>query len=261
MGPIYYSSTHPHGGYQNCLNCGTPYSTGTIDPYHWESCSSCYEYYVPIMCQVDTAYTEIYGDTYMLEMSDTMSNINNPFFRKWGITFDRVISRVYELPLDSCNCSRFSICLNDDDHHSDDCHNGYGDDPTVLPQHFRNIYWNLQYVKNNYPLGSYELMLTATGKNCCRIKEGLHNANVKGIGELDGNYTFVELTGSMLVNVRLIQHEISHNYSCEDTNNPPYSCTPGQNCIFNGGFDNNSNYNIDTIWCDACAIRFQSNLH
>ena len=64
--------------------------------------------------------------------------------------------------------------------------------------------------------------------------------------------TFFNFAGS----VRVIQHELSHNFGCVDG-----ECTTGSSCIMNGGFDNNSSYNLSNIWCSNCIADFDASLH
>ena len=52
------------------------------------------------------------------------------------------------------------------------------------------------------------------------------------------------------------QHELSHNFGCVDG-----ECTTGSSCIMNGGFDNNSSYNLSNIWCSNCIADFDASLH
>ncbi len=179
------------------------------------------------------------------------ANVQYPFNNKWAITFNRTYMHIHNLAIDSCplaygtgcnttNCG--SRCVN----------------TSSTNNHHKNMYRNYYQVINDIPITGYDLMLTVSASNMCYSSGGSHSTGILGLGAVSGDYSFVKnnTTRGMRLNVRVIQHELSHNYGLHDN-----SCSANENCIMSGGFDNNVNYNLQSIWCTSCTNSFDSSLH
>lgn len=55
------------------------------------------------------------------------------------------------------------------------------------------------------------------------------------------------------LNIRRIQHEVSHAFGCQDNEKDGHYCTPGQRCIMHSGFDTIATYDLPSIWCAECC--------
>jgi len=58
-----------------------------------------------------------------------------------------------------------------------------------------------------------------------------------------------------ILNVRIMQHELSHNFGMN------YNVACNAACIMSGGFDSNPSFSTSDIWCDNHAGQFNRNLH
>jgi hypothetical protein len=217
------------------LTCGTTaYAATTVD----------------ITCQMDASYRSEYT-SYVSNMTSTMANVEYPFSNKWGITFNETYMNINNLPIDSCSLAYGTACTTSSCGSS--CVNSSSSD-----NHHKNMYRNFYKVEDDIPITGYDLMLTASASSMCYNKDGVHSTGILGLGYVGGEYTFVKnnTTRGMKLNVRVIQHELSHNFGCVDG-----ECTTGSSCIMNGGFDNNSSYNLSNIWCSNCIADFDASLH
>ena len=205
---------------------------------------------VDITCQMDASYRSEYPN-YVSNMSSTMANVGYPFYNKWGITFNETYMEIYNLEIDSCLLSYSTACTTTNC--GSTCVNTGN-----LPNHHKNMYLNFCQVKDNIGITGYDLMLTVSASSMCFEYNNAHNTGILGLGDVSGQHTFVKnnTTRGMRLNVRVIQHELSHNYGCYDD-----TCPTNSNCIMNGGFDNNYQYNLQTIWCTKCTSDFDASLH
>ena len=64
-------------------------------------------------------------------------------------------------------------------------------------------------------------------------------------------------------NTRLLQHELSHNFGVRDHSGSIYisRCTPDEDCLMNGDFFNNHEYDRTDIWCRRHREEFNASLH
>lgn len=206
---------------------------------------------VTITCQMDASYRSEYS-SYVSNMTSTMTNVGYPFNNKWSITFSKTYMDINNLAIDSCTRSYGTACAVGSPCGTT-CVN-----TSSSSNHHKNMYRNYHQVINDIPITGYKLMLTVSASNMCYQSGGSHSDGILGLGATSGDYSFVKnnTTRGMMLNVRVIQHELSHNFGCNDG-----PCTSGSNCIMSGGFDNNSSYNLTTIWCSNCTSKFNSSLH
>lgn len=218
--------------------------------YFFYFSASAYANPVDILCLMDSSYRSEYTSP-SNNLSTTMTNAEYPFKNRWNITFNKTFMNVNNIPIDYCSLSYSSNCTSSTCGSS--CVNS-----TSTSNHHKNIYRNFYKVKNDISISGYDLMLTVSSSNLCYQKNGAHSTGILGLGDVSGSHVFVKnnTTRGMKLNVRVIQHELSHNYGCLDN-----ACSSGQNCIMNGGFDNNSTYNLYSIWCADCLARFDPYAH
>ena len=179
-----------------------------------------------------------------------LSQAETPFYNTWNITFTPSIAYIAPLPLDNCTLSKYTAC--DDSVCGSPCTNN-----SATYVHHKNASTNLSAVSNNISLSNNDLVLTFVSSDLCYIyPSGLHN-RVSGLAYVDGSYALVcnWTWHTNIVNVRIIQHEISHLFNCIDN-----QCTAGYDCIMNGGL-NNAPLNLADIWCPACKARFDPTAH
>lgn len=205
---------------------------------------------VDITCQMDAAYRAEYS-SYVSNMTSTMTNVQYPFNNKWEITFNRTYMDINSLAIDFCSLAYGTAC------NTTNCGSTCANTSSTS-NHHKNMYRNHYQVINDIPITGYDLMLTASASNMCYNSGGSHSTGILGLGGVSGDYCFVKnnTTGGMRLSIRVIQHELSHNYGLNDSN-----CSASENCIISGEFDNNSIYNLSTIWCTNCTNNFNSSLH
>lgn len=207
---------------------------------------------VDIVCLMDSSYRSeyVYSD---INMSATMANVEYPFNNKWDITFDETYLNINDLFIDSCPLTYGTACT------TTSCGNTCVN-ASVSDNHHKNIYQNFNYIAGWVapPLG-YDLVLTASASNMCYQDEnGYHSSGILGLGYVSAGCALVKnnTTRGMCLNVRVIQHELSHNYGCVDN-----ACSSNSSCIMSGGFDNNCIYDLSTIWCNNCTNTFNAALY
>lgn len=210
------------------------------------------EYVVTVRCYTDAAYRELYSN-YLNTAQLTMTYVTYPFYNKWSISFTPYFYTSTYLPASSCpngngNPCTLATC-------GTVCNNTIG---TSTNNHHKNMYRNFAAMKNAISTDG-PLVLFLSGDAFCSNYEGSHSTGILGLADTYGTYAFVEnnTTRGMMLNVRVIQHELSHLYGCHDKKSG--SCATA--CIMSGGYDNTYTYNLSTIWCTACAASFDRTLH
>ncbi len=189
----------------------------------------------------DETYREEYPD-YMTRINSYMADIAAPFNTKWNIQFSQY-SWVNNTTLPAADCPLSnSECCHD---HTDVC-GTICQDSIATPNHHKNHYRHW-YQLSNEGKGSADITVAFFGFAPCS-SAGL------GIDWLatvcQPNYYTVN------TNRRVLQHEISHLFGCQDE-----MCTPGQRCIMGGGYDNITSMSQDNIWCDTCTSYFNRLAH
>jgi len=93
---------------------------------------------------------------------------------------------------------------------------------------------------------------------CYLWSDGTHGS-VGGAARAPGRTSMVwfrhDIPNSYRLNVRTLQHELSHNFGLD------YNVKCIADCIMSGGFDNTDIFEITDIWCTNHANQFRRNLH
>jgi len=176
------------------------------------------------------------------------------FTNKWGITL--VPTSMWATtggsiaPINLCtasaasNCSCGSVCIN----------------ATTSNIHHKNIWKNYYSLTGNYPTIGWGLLMGRSSSPMCGVWNSTHGYGYGGVGGVKAKYTYVTNVFSAIVNIRIIQHELSHNFGCYD-NGSGSNCTPGNMCIMRGSYDNIPITQTPYIWCANCVKYFDVNAH
>lgn len=192
------------------------------------------------------------GDTYRENFSNALaraqssvSYIDIPFIATWSIGFTESFANIGPLPIDYCSLSNTVLCS--DSVCGSGCNNNINN---VI--HHKNIRKNKAAVEYYIPATGYDIMLTLVSSPMCGIWSDDHATSILGVATRYGDYALVTNLPkhSNNVHTRIMQHEISHLFGCRDG-----YCTPGEDCIMNGGYDGVSLYSAD-IWCTSCSQMF-----
>ena len=186
---------------------------------------------------------------YIAEAKERVGYADYPFIHTWGIGFTGSYTNIVNLPIDNCYMLDFAHCS--DSVCGSNCNNNIDNEV-----HHKNSIKNLNKIRNDIKDSNYDLFLTMVATPLCGVWDS-HQTNILGVTYLFDNYTFITNGPSMdeNVRVRLMQHEISHMFGCEDN-----KCTRGADCIMNGGYDGVSLY-TKNVWCSACSRDFDVNAH
>ena len=204
----------------------------------------------------DISVRVLLGSTFREEYSSAESVVTSrlsdaeiPFIHTWNISLNPSIAYISQLPIDNCTLHRHYAC--DDAICGSLCVNS-----TITQVHHKNAEKNLNTVRSYIPLSTYDLMLTFVSTALCLNRNGVHYY-VAGLANTNGSYAIINnLNGySDIINVRIMQHEISHLFGCIDN-----QCTDGYACIMNGKL-NNTPLSVTDIWCPACKTRFDPTAH
>jgi len=124
-------------------------------------------------------------------------------------------------------------------------------------QHHKNWDRNMDALRSNWrPAGRLRVALTSDNALCDSRTGGHRRSPFLGLGDPGGTLSMnLANRAQPIRNVRIIQHEISHNYGL--IYQPP--CPPGTLCIMSSGFLNEPNMNLVNIWCPACQRMMQLN--
>ncbi|MCL2857821.1 MAG: Ig-like domain-containing protein, partial [Oscillospiraceae bacterium] len=93
----------------------------------------------------------------------------------------------------------------------------------------------------------------------------LNNGTVWGMGHVSWRTSlndfratvppnYLNIPNADTYNVRLLQHELSHNFGV-----PDHNCVPGEPCVMRLNFFDNPNFNTPNIWCSRCAGIIRNN--
>ena len=193
---------------------------------------------------------------YLTEFADSPSNINRvmadvgkPFYNNWAISLEPFYYNITYLPLQDCpfdydeHCEEpecGNICVNSD----------------TWPNHHKNFDYNAWFEWDNYGDDGKDLRLVVTAATLCHMSNGSHSYGPLGMAS--GINSMVFNNRGHMLNVRVIQHEFSHNFGCHD------NCGASANnerCIMDGGFDNDYLFNLSSIWCSTCEDNFDRTAH
>lgn len=203
--------------------------------------------YIKLRVLLGDTYRETFSD-YSTRSQRCVSYLDIPFIATWNIGFTESFTNVNPLPIDYCTLSNSVLCS--DSICGSNCNNNI--DNIV---HHKNIVKNRSAIEYYIPITGYDIMLTLISSPVCGIWNGNHSTAVLGVATICGDYALVTvLTGySENVHIRIMQHEISHLFGCDDG-----CCTSNELCVMSGGYDN-KNLNITNIWCTSCSQMFNPN--
>jgi hypothetical protein len=130
--------------------------------------------------------------------------------------------------------------------------------------HHTNAWKNMRDVQDRFGTGGYPITaILASRQTLCGWYNGSHLDNVLGIGAVGSGWSYNSSrpgANNEIGNVRIIQHELSHNYGALDSS-ASRPCTSGQTCVMNGGFFSTAlNLTPASIWCSRCISEFNTNL-
>ncbi len=176
------------------------------------------------------------------DIRNYLSNAQLPFTNRWNISFNPTYQMLSDLPEDGC--SKWNSL----------CDNSCGTrcvDNTSQPNHHKNWYWNFYHVWEHMPYPGKAFRVAATSAYLCdHIDGGKHNHRIAGLTAEDLSMVYLAKANGAN-NIRIIQHELSHLYGPDDG-----KCSTGVLCIMSGGFDFNTTYNLQNIWCPGCSNSF-----
>ncbi len=201
-----------------------------------------------VKVQLDSSIRTHYLNDVSSETRAIFADATKPFYNKFHIQLTPTFYNLQSVPADDCpNTSYMTMCnpSNVQCGANSVCHNG-----NSLPNHHKNLYYNALSTYANTSKGGFDLRLVMTAQNACYINSsGTHSNGILGLcWKYDGNMIVKcnEYSRGHMLNVRVIQHELSHAFGCPDHDDE------GENCIMSGGFDENYTYNLETIWCSDC---------
>lgn len=201
----------------------------------------------------DKTYQTMYSGT--SNMADTWVNVTPPFTNTWGLNLKHTIYNMNAgvSVTDTCPLAVDKYCT------TSNCGSICKNDYITTSNHHKNLYaMYYQFYRSSWR-GTSDILLGVTAIAPCKNVDGVHRANVvNGLSAVSGGCSVVvnKKTLGMKSNVRLLQHELSHAFGCYDQDGNTHVCSQNQNCINNGGFDNNYNYQLASIWCDNCKQDF-----
>jgi len=175
-----------------------------------------------------------------------------PFNATWNLVLNGSYVYVGTLPVDLCTLTLNNHCT------AADCGGGNSSctNSTTNNIHHKNITKNLNVIKQSFSVSPYNLLTTFIGTYAC-AKSGLTHIYPAGMADVSGKYsicTFVSPPATPYYNIRILQHELSHNYGCGHC-----SYDTGA-CIMKGSYDNDLTDRVD-IWCSTCKNQFNRDLH
>ena len=217
---------------------------------------------VSVRVLMDNAYQSFYGANCNTQASTDMSYVGFPFYSTWGINMTYSYAYVSPTLQDGCSHSYTSPC-------SSVCGTPQQCISSWYPNiHHKNFSKCLDSFSQNISDSQYDLFVMLTAVPVCGYDSdlgshayGSYSSNgyegVVGVAERYGKYTFATmLQPEQTLRFRTLQHEISHNFGCDDN-----VCSENELCIMNGGYNNTSFYYIEDIWCTNCKSMFYRGLH
>lgn len=179
--------------------------------------------------------------------------------------------KITDAPADECLNDPWELCTYTEAGCGTQCVNAY-----ILPtyglsktNHHRNADLNSYYVEDHYPLANYDLRLYLTANAPCHEDgNGLHQATALGFSpnnvQNERNFSWAlncpenygdEYSRGDLLNIRVIQHEITHLFDvghCVAERDAPCLMTNGNSY----NFDKNEEM-IVNLWCSECTENFK----
>lgn len=176
------------------------------------------------------------------EIGTVMVDAAKPFYTKWHIQFRPSYYTISYVKSDDCPRGYYSICNNSC---NTTCQN-----KNKTPNHHKNFDYNAYQAWNTYGKDGKNLRIVFSNADLCHIN-GSGGHDLGGLGIAHGQDMMVKQNRGHMLNVRVVQHELSHTFGAKDN-----ECGLDAPCIMSGGFDNNYSYNLDNIWCSWCQYKF-----
>jgi hypothetical protein len=147
-----------------------------------------------------------------------MNRVEIPFNNKWKIDFNYDYLLVGGMPADSCSLGYSVLCSS-----SSGCGNQCSN--TSSNSHDKNFYRNYNAFhnafSNNHP-NDVNLLVGLSHATYCSATGNTHNDSTMGLTYVGQNTTLCNQRYGNIVNVRIVQHELSHNFGVND----PSSASP-----------------------------------
>lgn len=191
---------------------------------------------VNIAIQQDRSYRERFSNQ-KNEINKVIADATKPFYSLWHIEFRPSYYNLSSMKMDSCPNGYINECT------TSKCGSTCKNVKTT-PNHHKNFNYNALNAWNTYGMDGNSLRFITVGADLCHENAGKHSKGA--LGWRQGNNCMAEQNRGHMLNVRVIQHELSHAYGAKHCGNQK---TP---CIMSGGFDNNYTYNLTSIWCSDC---------
>ena len=182
-------------------------------------------------------------------ISNLFYDTNLPFAWDLGIEFNVSPTKYTDaLDADVCPHGYYSACdSNCINLQSNPCTHG----SDTICKCLYNLYDQQLAIRNTQP-SSVDIQLGLTQIRAC----------AGGLAGVGGDTAVVVIvpaerySESYTLNVRRIQHEISHLFGCLHTGDGGTHCT--SKCIMSGGWDDLDLYDVNSILCDRCKAVFNS---
>ena len=201
----------------------------------------------------DPSYLDCFaGEPHNINM--VMADVTKPFYTRWGISIEPFYYNISYLPLEECTFSYWVHCQSLSSACGTICANSY-----TWPNHHKNFDYNAHYEWQHYGDDNRDLRLAVSAGAFCHMHNGAHCLCALGMcNDTKGKNTMAFNNRGYMLNVRVIQHELSHSFGCPD------NCGAqdrDERCIMDGGFDRDNSFNHATIWCSHCEADFDRNAH
>ncbi len=203
--------------------------------------------YLNLRVVLGSSYFSDYSNGYSQAASDLV-HLHYPFSYKYGLSFFQSYTNFANTMIDNCtnptgqacSCVPNASCINS----------------LSTNFHHKNGVKNLTQFISWCPTTGYDLFVFLVDGPLCYKNSGNHYP-VYGLSYIGNKYAICDQLPaySNILKVRILQHEISHMFGCQDG-----VCTSGSQCIMNDGYDGTSLYYVD-IWCSSCYSDFDPTLH
>ena len=173
------------------------------------------------------------------------------FRTKWNMLFTHSVANINDNYISACpTASLNSICTC-----SKNCTNS-----TSTFYHHTNSGKMLNAFSNSISDSNYDIFVILTAAKLCLINDStnIHSNDIAGLAFLKGDWAICNLSpkSSEIINGRVIQHELSHLYGCNEG-----VCSGEKLCIMSGGYDETALLSTNDIWCSNCENSFKVSLH
>lgn len=205
---------------------------------------------VTVAVQQDWSYLARYSDAgHPSEVNEVMADVGKPFYNLWHIELEPYYYNLSYVKAQDCSLSYSSGCT------SSSCGSLCANrkDP---PNHHKNFNYNALNSWSTYGRNGKNIRIVLSAANLCHLSAGAHSTGALGWWPSDlFSDGMAKQNRDHMLNVRVIQHEISHAFGCG------HCGSTDERCIMSGGYDNIYIYNNYTIWCSDCYHDFKRLAH